>query len=126
MSDARDAIRHVRAKVGKGVPLLGVGFSFGGCLMTAIAGSVPQEEHGLCGMVRALRFLQTRPVLFLIYLFLEVVSCDFDGAVDTHRCCCHCWVTLAVDSRARGRLPLVGLCFAVFMHSVVWGFRVII
>ena len=51
MSDARDAIRHVRGKVGKGVPVMGVGFSFGGCLMTAIAGSVPQEEHGLCGMV---------------------------------------------------------------------------
>ena len=74
MSDARDAIRHVRAKVGKGVPLLGVGFSFGGCLMTAIAGSVPQEEHGLCGMVRARRFLQTRPVLFLIYFYFSKSS----------------------------------------------------
>ncbi|CAN0477470.1 unnamed protein product, partial [Scytosiphon promiscuus] len=38
VSDARDAIRHVRAKVGKDVPVMGVGFSFGGCLMTAIAG----------------------------------------------------------------------------------------
>ena len=31
--------------------MLGVGFSFGGCMLTAIAGSVPQEEHGLCGLV---------------------------------------------------------------------------
>lgn len=31
--------------------MLGVGFSYGGCMLTAIAGSVPQEEHGLCGLV---------------------------------------------------------------------------
>lgn len=53
LSDARDSIRHIRAAVGHDVPLMGVGFSFGGCLLTALAGSVPQEEHGLYGMVRA-------------------------------------------------------------------------
>lgn len=31
--------------------MLGVGFSFGGCVLTAIAGTAPQEEHGLCGLV---------------------------------------------------------------------------
>lgn len=31
--------------------MLGVGFSYGGCMLTAIAGSMPQEEHGLCGLV---------------------------------------------------------------------------
>eukprot|EP00752_Nemacystus_decipiens_P014833 g13206.t1 len=51
VSDTRDAIRHIRRTVGGGVPVLGVGFSFGGCMLTAIAGSVPQEEHGLCGLV---------------------------------------------------------------------------
>lgn len=51
LSDSRDAIRHIRKTVGKSVPMLGVGFSFGGCMLTAIAGSVPQEEHGLCGLV---------------------------------------------------------------------------
>ncbi|CAN0410668.1 unnamed protein product, partial [Hapterophycus canaliculatus] len=51
LSDARDAIKHIRKTVGREVPMLGVGFSFGGCLLTAIAGSVPQEEHGLRGLV---------------------------------------------------------------------------
>lgn len=51
LSDSRDAMRHIRKTVGKTVPMLGVGFSFGGCMLTAIAGSVPQEEHGLCGLV---------------------------------------------------------------------------
>lgn len=51
LSDCRDAIRHMREKVGRKVPVLGVGFSFGGCMLTAIAGSTPQEEHGLCGLV---------------------------------------------------------------------------
>lgn len=51
LSDSRDAIKHIRKTVGKSVPMLGVGFSFGGCMLTAIAGSVPQEEHGLCGLV---------------------------------------------------------------------------
>lgn len=55
LSDARDAIRHVRSKVGHGVPIMGAGFSFGGCLLTAIVGSVPQEEHGLCGLVSGKR-----------------------------------------------------------------------
>lgn len=51
LSDTRDAIRHVRNSVGAGIPIMGVGFSFGGCLMTAVAGSAPPEEHGLCGLV---------------------------------------------------------------------------
>lgn len=51
LSDARDSVRHVRATIGHDVPLMGVGFSFGGFLLTALAGSVPREEHGFCGIV---------------------------------------------------------------------------
>ncbi|CAM9172043.1 unnamed protein product [Ectocarpus sp. 12 AP-2014] len=51
LSDCRDAIKHLRREVGEHVPVLGVGFSFGGCVLTAIAGTAPQEEHGLCGLV---------------------------------------------------------------------------
>ncbi|CAN0182399.1 unnamed protein product [Ectocarpus sp. 6 AP-2014] len=51
LSDCRDAIKHLRRTVGERVPVLGVGFSFGGCVLTAIAGTAPQEEHGLCGLV---------------------------------------------------------------------------
>lgn len=53
LSDARDSVRHVRATIGHDVPLMGVGFSFGGFLLTALAGSVPREEHGFCGIVSA-------------------------------------------------------------------------
>lgn len=51
MNDTLDVLDHIRAKMGKDVPIFGVGFSFGGALLTAVTGRIPKERHHLSGVV---------------------------------------------------------------------------
>ncbi|KAG5183196.1 hypothetical protein JKP88DRAFT_317537 [Tribonema minus] len=51
LQDLLDVIAYVRGTIGPGVPMFGVGFSFGGALLTTAVGTVPRAVHTLSAVV---------------------------------------------------------------------------